>query len=377
MAGIYVIIAAAGTGRRCGGFIPKQFRVIGGEAVVKLAVQPFLQFSCISGLVCVIPDSFREVYDGIFREYSDRRILPPICGGLSRFDSVRRGLNHLAEHAPEYVLIHDAARAFCPSSMIERILEAVRPEARAVVPVIKSADSVRVAGKAVDRSHVDLVQTPQAFDFKLIHGLYNRFEESQEFSDDSALCDAAGIPITMVDGDRENRKITFQEDFKITGIRTGFGFDAHRFSTDTSRKLYLMGICIDKHTGLEGYSDADVGIHSIVDAILGAMGSGSIGNHFPSSSDKWKAANSKLFLLHCRDLLKQSNSVINNIDVTIVCEFPRIDDYVDSMKREVSKYLEIREDAINIKGKTTEGMGFTGRQEGIAVYSVVIITYRE
>ncbi|MDR2598106.1 MAG: 2-C-methyl-D-erythritol 2,4-cyclodiphosphate synthase [Holosporales bacterium] len=376
MPGIYVVIAAAGTGARCCGAIPKQFRIVAGRSVLEHAVRLFLPFPCVSGILCVIPDGFRGVYDGVLRGCGDSRLLQPIFGGASRFSSVKRGLDHLSElFTPDVVLIHDAARAFCPEPVIDRVLEAIRsPGALAVVPVIPSIDAVRISGNPTDKSQVNLVQTPQAFNFKLIHGLYNRLEEAPEFSDDASLCDAAGVRVTIVDGHKSNKKITFPEDLEMTNFRTGFGIDAHRFSTDPTRGLFLMGIRIDEHLGLEGHSDADVGIHSLVDAILGALGAGDIGVHFPSTDPTWKSADSKIFLRYCRDLLNQRCSTINNIDVTIVCETPKITNHSSSMKREVSRCLDICEDIINIKGKTTEGMGFTDHREGIVVYSIVTIS---
>ncbi|MDR1288971.1 MAG: 2-C-methyl-D-erythritol 2,4-cyclodiphosphate synthase [Holosporales bacterium] len=374
MSGIYVIIAAGGCGLRCPGSLPKQFRKIDGESVIKRAIRPFIENPSVSGILSVIPDGYRDVYEEIVSVIDDPRLLSPIYGGATRFESVKNGLEQLVGYSPEYVLIHDAARDYCPSSVIDRVIDAVRmPGIQAVIPVVRSVDSVRISGKSVDRSLVGLVQTPQAFDFNIINGLYERFEDSSEFSDDSSLCDAAGIPVTTVDGHRLNKKITFPEDFEIPRFRTGFGFDAHRFSGDPNRGLYLMGTYIDGFPGLEGHSDADVGIHSLVDAILGALGAGDIGMHFPPESPRWKSADSKVFLRYGRDLLMQHNSSITHIDVTIVCESPRVADYSKNMKMEVSGCLEIREEIINIKGKTTEGMGFTGRREGIAVYSIVTI----
>ncbi|MDR1475983.1 MAG: 2-C-methyl-D-erythritol 2,4-cyclodiphosphate synthase [Holosporales bacterium] len=371
MPGIYVVIVAAGMGRRFGASLPKQFCSISGKSVIRRSVDEFLKFKCVTGIICVIPSGFLEEYNKNFHEEHDERLLGPVYGGSSRFESVKHGLDRISEFSPDYVLIHDSVRCFCHSSVIERVINSVKSGFRAVIPTIKSTDSIRFSGKNVDRSQVELVQTPQAFNFNLIHGLYQQYADLSAINDDASICDLAGIQVVSVEGHRSNRKITFKEDIERVTMRTGFGFDVHRFSSDPNRKLYLMGICIDGYPGLEGHSDADVGIHSIVDAILGALGEGSIGEHFPNDSIEWKSADSKIFLQYCRNLLRHNESTIINIDATIVCEDPKIVAYSKLMKRTIAQCLAIRESVVNIKGKSTEGLGFTGQREGIAVYALV------
>jgi 2-C-methyl-D-erythritol 4-phosphate cytidylyltransferase/2-C-methyl-D-erythritol 2,4-cyclodiphosphate synthase len=427
--GIYVIILAAGRGSRFGDAIPKQFHRDGGEVILKRSVDLFLRIECIAGITCVIPREFLALFNDIFRYESDPRLLEPTFGGDSRFDSAKNGLGFIDRFAPTHILIHDAVRCHCPKYVVEDLLAALMDGKDAVIPVVKPTDSIRLKNRplskpsesdlmegdperrtgvyfgvhqgdeykysstvstqqktdygefgkksntSIDRADVYLVQTPQAFKFDLIHDLYKKHHDSTgEISDDASLCDISGVPVFTVAGSHLNRKITFREDVEDSSniITTGFGYDAHKFSK--SKPLYLMGISIDDHIGLDGHSDADVGIHSIVDAILGALCLGSIGEYFPSEHHEWKDANSKIFLRRCNELLCKSSARINNIDSTIVGETPRIAPYAPVMKQAIADCLGISAASVNIKGKTTDGMGFTGRNEGIAVYSIVTIT---
>jgi 2-C-methyl-D-erythritol 4-phosphate cytidylyltransferase/2-C-methyl-D-erythritol 2,4-cyclodiphosphate synthase len=243
---------------------------------------------------------------------------------------------------------------------------------KAVIPTIQPVDSVRVNKKNIDRSLVELTQTPQGFHFETIYKLHNKYKDLA-VSDDASLCDLDGIKVDTINGSVSNRKITFASDIDRKIFKTGFGFDAHKFSDNENRKLYLMGQEIPNFRGLSGISDADVGIHSLVDAILGAIACGSIGEHFPASDPKYKNADSKVFLKHCTKLLVAKNATIVNIDTTIVCESPSIHQHNADMKRIIAACLEIDESIINIKGKTTEGLGFEGRSEGISAYSIVTV----
>ncbi|MDR0640541.1 MAG: 2-C-methyl-D-erythritol 2,4-cyclodiphosphate synthase [Holosporales bacterium] len=384
MHGIYAIVLAAGRGSRFGvdspGLsVPKQFHRIDGEVILKKSVNIFLLFEDIAGVLCVIPHEFFGLFYDIFGAENDPRLLGAIPGGNSRLDSAKNGLDYLAQFSPDYVLIHDAVRCHCQPHVLEDLLAAIGEGKDAVIPVVNPIDSVRLQNKpcgSIDREDIYLVQTPQAFKFNLIHGLYGQHAGLAEiFHDDASLCDIAGIPVSTVRGSHLNRKITFREDIyrQTSIIKTGFGYDAHRFSRDADRNLYLMGVLIEDHPGLDGHSDADVGIHSIVDAILGALCLGSIGEYFPSDNPMWKDADSQIFLTHCRELLHKSSAEIINIDSTIVCESPRITPYSTIMKQTIASCLGISASAINIKGKTTDGMDFTGRKEGIAAYSIVTI----
>ncbi|MDR0942588.1 MAG: 2-C-methyl-D-erythritol 2,4-cyclodiphosphate synthase [Holosporales bacterium] len=371
--GVFVIIAAGGNGSRFGCGLPKQFQTINGISPIRESVELFLSASFIDGIVCVIPDGFQEVYYKIFKDISNKRLLAPVLGGDARGESVKNGLKAIEKYSPKHVLIHDAVRCFCSEEIIKRVLDALKRGSKAVVPAITPVDSVRFNGCCAQRNDVKLIQTPQGFCFKTINMLYEKYRNSME-SDDASLCDLEGVEVEIVEGDASNRKITYRTDVETHIFKTGFGYDAHRFSDDKNRKLFLNGKLVENYRGLEGISDADVGIHSIVDAILGALGEGSIGEHFNPKDKKWVGADSKIFLDRCKKLLADKKARIVSIDVTIVCEEPNISRRAADMKKIIADRLEIHETTINIKGKTTEGMGFEGRKEGISAYSVVTIT---
>jgi len=369
---IFAVIVAAGCGQRFGGGLPKQFCSIGGVVPLVRSIKLFLECEFISGVICVIPSGYMDVYSDLVIGIADTRLLPPVFGGDTRQKSVSCGLEAIAEHRPSYVMIHDASRCYCSCALLSRIYERISLGYEAVVPVISPVDSVRYADTAVSRDHVKLVQTPQAFRFETIRRLHKEYAD-RLVTDDASLCDLGGISVDTVEGDKNNIKLTYRTDIVSTTSRTGYGYDAHRFSDDPKRELYLMGVKIEGCRGLEGISDADVGIHSLVDAILGALCLGSIGEHFPEYVSKNKDARSSVFLEHCRMLLAQANADIVNIDTTIVCEEPRISSYADNMKKVIADCLKVETSLINIKGKTTEGMGFEGRREGISATSLITI----
>lgn len=370
---IYAIIAAAGLSQRFNSDYPKQFLPINGSSLIRESVNLFLSNDNVDGIICVIPDGYYEEYLSIFGSINDVRILSPVIGGPSRKESVRRGLESLSNHHPDFVLIHDAARPYCSSKIIDEVILNLKNGEKAVVPAISSIDSVRIKDKSVNRDNVKLIQTPQGFDFNMILDLHNKYQDLPT-SDDAALCDLERIHVKLVDGDINNKKITYKTDIS-TYFKTGFGYDAHKFSKDSNRKLILMGYEIPNSIGLEGVSDADVGTHSLIDAIFGALGEGSIGEHFPENDPKNENADSKNFLIYCNNLLKKKKATIANIDTTIVCEFPNISTFSQKMKKIIANCLNIDESFINIKGKTTEGMGFEGRKEGISAYSIVTLKF--
>jgi 2-C-methyl-D-erythritol 4-phosphate cytidylyltransferase/2-C-methyl-D-erythritol 2,4-cyclodiphosphate synthase len=361
---------AAGAGRRFGRSLPKQFCRIDGDLPIRRSVRLFLSSSAIDAVVCVIPAGFEGLCNESLATIDDARLLRPVIGGPTRAMSVGLGLKAIDPLSPDFVLIHDAVRHSCTHSIIGEVIRNLRAGAEAVVPCVPATDSVRIRGGSVRKRDVDLIQTPQGFRFDMIRRLHERYE-GLEADDDSSLCDLAGVTVTLIAGDRMNRKITFEED--SLSIRTGFGFDVHRFSQDDARKLYLMGVCIDGFRGLEAVSDGDVAIHSVVDGILGALAAGSIGEHFPETDSKWLGVSSRIFLKYCNGLLLQRRASVINIDVTIVCESPRISNYSDSMRGALSEDLDIDVSQVNVKGKTTEGLGFIGANEGISAYSIVTL----
>ncbi|GHT88935.1 bifunctional enzyme IspD/IspF [Alphaproteobacteria bacterium] len=373
MSGIFVIIAAAGCGSRVSGccLLPKQFRNYHGKIVLRSVVETFAKLNDIDKIVCVVSDDSVDVYKEIFADFLDEKLLEPVIGGERRQDSVRNALNAIAKYEPDYVLIHDAARININEEVIELVINALKNGKKAVIPGIEPVDSVRISSEPVDRKDVILVQTPQGFDFKTIHELHNTHKDMNA-TDDAMLCSIDGIDVEVVKGDIKNQKLTYSEDFAPKN-RVGLGVDVHAFSSDENRKLFLMGVFIDGYRGLDGFSDADVAVHSIVDAILGALGKGSIGEHFSSLDSKFKNYDSKEFLKYCHDLLFECGYYIVNCDVTIICEEPRIVEYSNLMKKTVSECLNINENLLNVKGKTTENLGFIGRKEGIAACCSILL----
>ncbi len=370
---IYVVIAAAGLGQRFDSSYPKQFLSTDGSSLIRKSVDLFLSNDNIDGVICIIPAGYYNEYFKIFENINDVRLLSPVVGGVFRKESVRNGLESLSNYHPDFVLIHDAARPYCSPQIIDDVITNLKNGEKAVVPAISSIDSVRIKGKSVDRNSIKLIQTPQGFDFNMILNLHKKYHDLS-VSDDAALCDLEGIPVKLVDGDINNKKITYKTDV-ATCFKTGFGYDVHKFSKDSNRKLILMGCEIPNSMGLDGVSDADVGIHSLIDAILGALGEGSIGELFPENDPQNQNADSKIFLVYCRNLLKKKKVIIVNIDTTIVCESPKISIFSQKMKGIIANCLDTDESFINIKGKTTEGMGFEGRREGISAYSIVTLKF--
>ncbi|MBQ2173721.1 MAG: 2-C-methyl-D-erythritol 2,4-cyclodiphosphate synthase [Alphaproteobacteria bacterium] len=368
----FAIIVAAGYGQRFGGKFPKQFCPIGGFVPLEQSIELFLSCEFISGVICVIPAGYLNVYIELVAGISDVRLLLPVFGGNTRQKSVSCGLDAIAEHNPDYVMVHDASRCYCRRALLSRIHERIRLGSEAVIPVISPVDSVRYDDIGVSRDRIKLVQTPQAFKYDTIRRLHKKYADKM-VTDDASLCDIDGVKVDAIEGDRSNIKLTYKSDIAFATYRTGHGYDAHRFSSAPKRELYLMGVKIEGYSGLEGISDADVGVHSLVDAILGALCLGSIGDHFPEHDPKNKGVCSLIFLEHCREFLTQASADIVNIDTTIVCEEPRVSGYSENMKKVIADCLKIDRSIINIKGKTNEGMGFEGRREGISATSLVTI----
>ncbi len=290
----------------------------------------------------------------------------------------------MAGNPPEYVLIHDAARPFVTRDSINRVVEKLEGGAKAVVPVIPIADTIKevAAGKAVrtlPRDRLARAQTPQGFRFSVIFEAHCNAKE-QDFTDDAAVAEEAGIEVETVEGDLRNIKVTRPEDIKTeTETCVGMGFDAHRFQgAETGRRtpenfVRLCGVNIPHHRSLDGHSDADVGLHALVDALLGAIGKGDIGRHFPPSDPRWKGADSARFVEHARKLLEEKRGWVSNVDITIICEMPKISMHRDAMQARIAELLGMAPGRVNVKATTTEGLGFTGRGEGIAVQAAVAV----
>ncbi len=300
-----------------------------------------------------------------------------ITGGATRQDSVRLALEALAADAPDHVLIHDAARPELPLAVIERLSLAL-DSGEAAIPVLPVVDSLVQAqgnamGAPVSRELLRRVQTPQAFRFSAILAAHRAWTGATTASDDAQVAQAAGLVVTLVDGDEALHKLTVPNDFAaaLPPVRVGTGYDVHQLAD--GEELWLGGVQIDHPRGLAGHSDADVAIHALVDAILGAIGAGDIGSHFPPSEPAWRGASSDQFLLHAVKLAAQTGYRIGNVDLTIICEAPKIAPYRDAMRARLAELLGTDVSAVSVKATTTEQLGFTGRGEGIAAQAVATL----
>jgi len=371
------IVVAAGKGLRVGGQVPKQFRRWRGKPLVRHSVEALLTAGAAPLVVVIAPDGQAEA-EAALVGLDAIRFVP---GGATRQDSVRAGLEALAPDGPAHVLIHDAARPDLPHAVIARLLAALaeRPGAIPVLPVVDSlavagADGA-MAGKA-ERETLRRVQTPQAFRFDAILTAHRAWAGPTDAGDDAQVLVASSGSVALVDGDERLRKITFAEDFVETSaapaFRVGQGFDVHRL--EAGEELWLCGVRIPHDKGLAGHSDADVALHAITDAVLGAIGDGDIGTHFPPSDPQWRGARSGRFLEHAVSLARTAGYALANIDLTLICEAPKIGPHRPAMRAEVARLAGLSEDAVSIKATTTERLGFTGRGEGIAAQAIVALT---
>ena len=370
------VVVAAGQGLRAGGTVPKQFALWRGKPLLRHSVEA-LADAGISPIVVVIPPAWKATAAEVLAGVPGIRFVP---GGASRQESVRAGLEALADDHPDQVLIHDAARPDLPAAVIAALLAALEqtPGAIPALPVVDSvvrgAEGLRRA--AVTRDGLYRVQTPQAFRFAQILAAHRNWGAAADAGDDAAVAEAAGLAIALVPGDERLRKVTFASDLEDNAMnpppfRTGMGYDVHRLVE--GEELWLCGVRIEHTKGLSGHSDADVAIHALVDALLGAVAAGDIGDHFPPSDPQWKGAASDRFLAHAGTLVAQSGHAIANIDVTIICEAPRIGPHKAAMRARLAAILGIDITQVSVKATTTERLGFTGRGEGIAAQAIATV----
>jgi 2-C-methyl-D-erythritol 4-phosphate cytidylyltransferase/2-C-methyl-D-erythritol 2,4-cyclodiphosphate synthase len=380
MGSIYALVLAAGRGTRFGGTLPKQYLRLAGTSVLRHAVTAFATHPRIDGVMLTIRPEDRAAYDAAIAGLD---VLPPVPGGAERQDSVRLGLEALAARRPSRVLIHDGARPFPGAALIDRVIAAL-DTAPAAIPGLPLGDTIkRVADETivetVDRTGLWRVQTPQGFDFTAILDAH-RAAAGKALTDDAAVAEAAGIAPLIVAGSEENLKVTTADDLAAAerliavrqgDIRVGQGFDVHPFGPGD--RLMICGVEIPHGAGVVGHSDADVGLHALTDAILGAIGAGDIGTHFPPSDAQWKGASSDRFLAHAAGLVRANGGSIAGLDVTIICERPRIGPHRAAMVERVAAIVGIAPDRVSVKATTTEKLGFTGRGEGIAAQAVATV----
>lgn len=373
------LIVAAGKGLRAGGTLPKQYAAYRGKPLLRHSVEAFAAWKPGLVVFVVIGDDQRSMaeaaLDGI-----DGVIFVP--GGAERSDSVRMGLRAIVQAGGvDRVFIHDAARPQLAADVLDR-LNAALDGAPGAVPVLPVVDSIarghgRVLEESVSRSGLWRIQTPQAFHFDAIMAAHDAWPANQPATDDSQIARALGLDVALVEGDDALAKITFAEDFAMSLpsapliARTGMGYDVHRLVT--GEKLWLGGIQIAHDKGLAGHSDADVALHAITDALLGAMALGDIGEHFPPSDPQWRGADSARFLDHAASLVRDGGGMIANIDLTIICEEPKIGPHKAAIQQRIATILGLRPDQVGVKATTTERLGFTGRGEGIAAQAVASV----
>lgn len=383
------VIVAAGRGSRAAAAsgVPKQYARIGGEAVLTHTLRALATHPRIDLVQVVIHPDDAAAYSDAWPDTA-RLVLPPVPGGATRQDSSLRGLEALSVHDIGAVMIHDAARPFVDPGTISRVLHALE-RFQGAIPGLAVADTLKRVGRSgaiagtVDRAQLWRAQTPQAFRFADIIAAHRKAAAAgrHDFTDDAALAEWAGLSVTVVQGSEENRKITTPEDLamaervlrraSVPDIRSGTGFDVHRFAEGDH--VWLGGVRIAHSHRLEGHSDADVALHALTDALLGAIGDGDIGQHFPPSDVRWKGAASQLFLKDAARRVAARGGRIGNVDLTILCEAPRIGPHRDAMRAAIAEILGIAVERVGVKATTTEGLGFTGRREGIAAMATATV----
>ncbi len=381
---VAAVVVAAGRGLRAGGGVPKQYRHLAGEPVIRSSLSLLSWHGDVAAVQAVIHPDDRAPYDAAAHGL---KLMPPVHGGASRQASVRAGLEALSAGAPDIVLVHDAARPFCSATLVSRAITACA-ETGAAIPVLDVADTIKsvdadghVTG-TLDRAQLRSVQTPQAFAFGRLLEAHRKAARAgrDDFSDDAALAEWAGLKVSVFAGEPGNIKLTTEDDFaraearriaSLADIRTGSGYDVHAFGDGDH--VMLGGVRIAHERGLAGHSDADVALHAAVDAILGALADGDIGHHFSPNDPRWRGASSDHFLKYAAERVRKRGGRIAHLDLTIICEAPRIGPHRDAMRQRIAEIAEIGVERVAVKATTSEKLGFTGRGEGIAAMATATV----
>lgn len=369
------IVVAAGSGSRAGG--GKQWRLLGGRPLIRWSAAALLEAGATEVVVVVPADALDQANDALTGLKGWRTVV----GGAARSDSVRAGLESLDADSDQAVLIHDAARPFLSSEIVAALIDALA-RSDGALPALPVADSLRRAvhrqvGDAVEREGLFRAQTPQAFRLGTIRRAYAAWPDREEATDEATVVQRHGGRVTLINGDPRLFKITYPEDFAMAeGLvprvtRIGQGFDAHRWGPGGS--VWLCGVEIPHHQTLIGHSDADAGLHALTDAILGAAALGDIGDHFPPTDPRWKGASSDQFLVHAADLVTARGGRIVNVDVTLICEQPKVKPHREAMRSRIADLLALPLHSVSVKATTTEAMGFTGRGEGLAAQAIASV----
>ncbi len=394
------VVVAAGRGQRFGGDLPKQYAPLAGQCVLRHSIAALQRHPKVDRVLAVIHRDDEALYH---QAVAGLALDPPVFGGDSRQESVLAGLEALAQaetlaaetlaaetlatetlatEPPERVLIHDGARPFLPTVIVDRIIAAINPHQGAIAALpmtdtVKRVDS-NLIETTLDRAGLWRAQTPQGFPFSVILAAH-RAAKGKHLTDDAAVAEAYGLAVQVVEGSAENFKVTTMDDLAraerwLAGrmeTRTGQGFDVHRFAPGDA--VTLLGVVIPHDQALSGHSDADVGLHALTDAILGALGAGDIGQHFPPSEERWRGTDSSLFLSHACALAAQRGARISHVDITLICERPKIGPHRPAMVQRLSELLALDSEQVSVKATTTEGLGFTGRGEGIAAQAIATL----
>src|ERR1700761_1819856 len=375
MSRVAVLIVAAGKGARAGTGLPKQYERLGGMPMLRRTVQAFTGYP----VQVVIGEGQAELAEDAL---SGLDLPVPVPGGATRQESVRLGLEALANDAPDFVLIHDAARPLISRKVIGDVVRRLEAGADGARPMVAARDTWRRRGDdgrwtLVSRDNLYRAQTPQGFVYDKILKAH-RDHAKEDVTDDVALAELAGLKVAMVEGEEKNIKVTRKEDFALAetlmgaaDVRSASGYDVHKF-TDGDH-IMLCGLKIPHSHALEGHSDADVGLHAITDALLGCIGEGDIGQHFPPTDERWRGAPSWKFLDHAATLVRDRGGAICHVDVTLICERPKVGPHREAMKAKIAEILQVDLSRVSIKATTTEGLGFTGRREGIAAQAIATV----
>jgi 2-C-methyl-D-erythritol 4-phosphate cytidylyltransferase/2-C-methyl-D-erythritol 2,4-cyclodiphosphate synthase len=375
------LIVAAGDGVRSGQNLPKQYARIAGRAVLTHAIDALAGHPAIDSVQVVIGRG----HDSLYAEAIGDRALPaPVQGGATRRDSVIAGLEAIDA---DIVLIHDAARPFLPPEVIDRLLGAMM-ESDGAVPALPVADTLAhgdssALGDTVTRDGLYRIQTPQTFARADILAAHRAWDETREATDDAQVARAHGLSVAIVEGDAMLDKLTYTADFAQAAdrmrpamiSRSASGYDVHAFAEGSG--VWLGGVLIAHNRALAGHSDADVALHAIVDALLGTISAGDIGSHFPPSDSRWRGAASEIFVRHARDLVIAAGGIIDHVDLTIICEAPKVGPHREAIRTRIATLLEVPIAHVSVKATTTEKLGFTGRSEGIAAQAIATVRIPE
>ncbi len=393
-----ILVVAGGRGSRAGDGLPKQYRKLAGESVLARTLCAMHAAAPAARITVVIHPDDRALYSESVAELPEgarAALSPPALGGALRQESVRNGLEAIARDLePEIVLIHDAARPFADPALVARAIDAARAHGAAVpgAPLNDTVKEIDAEGFVVatpDRARLRAVQTPQSFRFPLILAAHRAAAAGgREYTDDAMIAEAAGCAVHVFDGDLKNFKLTTPEDFArameqmnapslaaLPDVRMGQGYDVHAFAEGD--RVFLGGVAIPHSHALAGHSDADVLMHAITDAVLGAIAEGDIGAHFPPSDPQWKGAASEIFLAHACKLVRQRGGVIAHVDATVVCEAPRVGPHREAIRASLARIMGLDVGRVAIKATTTERLGFTGRREGIAALAIATVRLPE